>query len=83
MEEYQQKGYTLGTLESKKTGDCSWVIVVKDSNLQFDPVNIDEDKFVALKATKAPFFFKFLRLRRQNRCEGVSPIQLTEIVDNP
>jgi hypothetical protein len=80
VQEYQQKGYTLGTIASKSTGDCPWVITVSDSNVQYDPINIDETKFATLKTKKTAFFFKFLPLRQMNRCDNTAPIQLTEVV---
>ena len=83
MEEYKAKGYTLGKLRTKKVGDCSYVIRVDGSDLEYDPVNIDDEKFSYLTSKKTSFFFKFLPLRRQNRCDNVSPIQLTEVVDTP
>jgi len=83
IQEYQQKGYTFGTIEAKSTGDCPWVITVNGSDLQYDPVNIDNEKFSKLKTKKTPFFFQFLRLRQQNRCNNISPIRLTEVVENP
>jgi hypothetical protein len=80
LEEYKQKGYTLGTLSSQDKGSCPWVITVTDSNVKYDPINIDEAKFASLKEGKSSVFFKFLPLRRQNRCDGIAPIQLVEVV---
>ena len=80
IQEYKQQGYTLGTIKPNDTGECRWVIQFEGSNELYDPVNIDDEKFASLKTQKTSIFFKFLRLRRQNRCEGISPIQLTETI---
>lgn len=84
MEDYKTKGYTLGTLiESKTTGDCRWVIRVQGSSLQYDPINIEAEKFAYLTQKKGDIVFKFLPLRQMNRCPDISPIQLTEVIENP
>lgn len=81
IQEYQQKGYTLGTLASKKASDCTWVITVNGSKEQYDPINIDDKKFADLKTKKSGFFFKFQRLRMKNRCDNILPIKLLEITE--
>lgn len=83
MEDYKSKGYTLGTIVESRSNDCRWIIRVKESNLQYDPVNIDDEKFIGLTEKKGNIIFKFLPLRQMNRCPDVSPIQLTEVLETP
>jgi len=79
MEEYQKEGYTVGVIEPYSSGDCTARITVKELDLQYDPVNINDEKFAEFASKKTEIYFKFLRLRRVSRCSGVSPIQLIDI----
>ena len=79
MEEYQKEGYTLGIIEAYNSGDCTARITVKKSGVQYDPTNIKDYKFAKFVSIKTEIYFKFLSLRRMNRCEGISPIQITDI----
>jgi hypothetical protein len=83
IKKYKKKGYILGTLESSKNDECSYVIRIEGSDVLYDPVNIEEEQFSFLLSKETDFFFKFLPLRMKNRCNNISPIQLTEILKNP
>ena len=80
IEEYKKEGYTLGIIEAYNSGDCTARITVKKSGVQYDPTNIKDDKFAKFVSTKTEIYFKFLPLRRMNRCEGISPIQLINVI---
>ena len=79
---YLDKGYTLGIIERKDSGNCGWMISVSE-NIVYDPINIEEEKFIAFSLEKETIFFKFLPLRMKNRCEKRVPIQLLEIISHP
>ena len=78
IEEYQKEGYSAGIIEPSNSGDCKVIITM--NNTKYDPINIDEEKFAQYATQKATVFFKFLPLRMKNRCEGVSPIRLIEVI---
>jgi hypothetical protein len=80
MEEYQKEGYTVGIIEPTNSGQCTAVITVKELNVRYDPVNIEDEKFTQFRSKKTEIYFKFLPLRRMNRCDGVSPISLIEVI---
>ena len=79
-EEYQKEGYTLGVIEPYNSGDCQNVITIKELGIKYDPTNIQDEKFAEFISGKMEIYFKFLPLRRMNRCQGVSPIQLIEVI---
>lgn len=77
--DYQKKGYSFGIIEPKKIDNCGWRISVSE-NIFYDPVNIEEEKFLPFSLKKEKIFFKFLPLRMKNRCENRAPIILIEII---
>lgn len=77
--EYEKEGYFLGTISPKGIGNCAWVIYDEKRNLKFDPINIEDQKFVRFSKKEEKIYFKYLPLRQKNRCDNVAPIQLTEI----
>lgn len=81
IEEYQKEGYTLGTINPEGKENCTVVITFRDLDVKYDPVNINDEKFAKFKNKKTDIYFKFLPLRRMNRCEGVSPISLIEVIE--
>ena len=73
-----KKGFKMGTIiESKVEGDCPFVIRTEgiDKTLLYDPVNLDE----RYKKNGEKIWFTFVRLRRMNRCEKASPVNITAI----
>ena len=77
---YLEKGYTLGIIERKDSGNCGWRISVSE-NIIYDPINIEEENFIAFSLKKETILFKYLPLRMKNRCENRVPIQLVEIIE--
>ena len=76
---YQKEGYLLGTIVLKDTGNCGWIITDSKNNT-YDPVNIEDEKFLSFSLKKETLYFKFLPLRMKNRCENTSPIALIEVI---
>ena len=79
-EEYQKEGYTLGIIEPYNSGECTARITIKELGVQYDPTNIKDEKFAEFRSEKTAIYFKFLPLRMKNRCDGVSPIRLIEVI---
>ena len=77
--QYQKEGYTYGVITPKDNGNCGWIISVA-KNINYDPINIEDEKFVQFSLTKESIYFKFLPLRMKNRCKNASPIALMEVV---
>ena len=74
--EMKEKGFTLGTLmKSDQNSVCEYVIQVNET-LKYDPVNLTDE----FKLDTQEVWFKFIGLRRANRCPNISPIQITEII---
>ena len=80
--DYEKEGYMFGIIEPKDSGNCGWVITNKE-NILFDPINIEDEKFSSFITKKEKVYFKFLPLRRSNRCPNVSPVVIVEMVSYP
>lgn len=80
--DYEKEGYMFGTIEPKDSGNCGWIITNKE-NILFDPINIEDEKFSSFTTKKENVYFKFLPLKRSNRCMNASPIELLEMVLYP
>ena len=72
-------GYSLGTISINKESDCSFIIIDEKSNSKFDPINIEEEKFSIFLKDEKKIYFKYLSLRRMNRCPDALPIKLLDI----
>jgi len=77
--QYQKEGYTYGVITPKDNGNCGWIISVA-KNINYDPINIEDEKFIKFSSSKETVYFKFLPLRMKNRCKDASPIALMEVV---
>ncbi len=80
LNHYLEIGYTLGIIERKDSGNCRWMITISE-NIIYDPINIEEEKFIPFSLKKKTILFKYLPLRMKNRCENRVPIQLVEIIE--
>lgn len=78
-EKYLKAGYTVGKIEPMTSGKCSIIITVND--LQYDPVNISDEKFSKFTNKRTLVYFKYLPLRMQNRCSETSPISIIDMVE--
>jgi len=79
ISKYQKEGYSTGTIIPKDNGNCGWVITDSKNN-SYDPINIEEEKFVQFSLKIEKIYFKFLPLRMKNRCKNTSPISLVEVI---
>ena len=77
--QYQKEGYTYGVITPKDNRNCGWIIYVA-KNINYDPINIEDEKFIKFSSSKETVYFKFLPLRMKNRCKNASPIALMEVV---
>ena len=82
ISKYQKEGYSTGTITPKSKGNCGWIITDSKNN-SYDPINIEEEKFIQFSLKKENIYFKFLPLRMKNRCKNTSPISLVEIILAP
>jgi hypothetical protein len=78
----KKEGYSIGLIEPKGNDNCGWVIS-DTQNVKYDPINIEDEKFLRFSLKKEKIYFKFLRLRMKNRCGDNSPIQLIDIISYP
>ena len=74
-----KEGFVLGSIKINRGSACPYIIEDEQLGLKYDPVNLDEEKFKKFKLEEQKIFFKFTPLRRMNRCNEASPIQLTAI----
>ena len=82
ISKYQKEGYSTGTITPKDNGNCGWIISVNDT-IYYDPINIEEEKFIQYSLKRENIYFKFLPLRMKNRCKNTSPISLVEVILAP
>jgi len=74
----EEEGFLKGVIRySAAEGDCPYVIEVEstDYNYMLDPVNLESE----FMTDGVQIWFKFAGLRRPNRCEKASPVNLLEI----
>lgn len=72
------EGFTAGEISfSKKEGDCPVTIKIESKGgvYYYDPINLSEE----FKIEGEKIWFKFAGLRRMNRCDKASPINIIEI----
>lgn len=74
-----KEGFVVGNIQINRGSSCPYIIIDEKLGLKYDPVNLDEDKFKSFKVEDQKIFFKFTPLRRMNRCNEATPIQLTAI----
>lgn len=73
-----EEGFTAGEISfSTKEGDCPITIKIegKDRVYYYDPINLSEE----FKKEGEKIWFKFAGLRRMNRCDKASPVNIIEI----
>lgn len=68
-------GYSLGTIEYKYNGECSYTIVDEKTNSKLDPINIQDEKFDCFKNKTTKEYLKCRSLRRANRCCDIRLIE--------
>jgi len=73
------EGYVAGTIKYQVESKCSYILIDEKTGIKYDPVNIGEEKFMPYKNDANKVYFKYLSLRRMNRCNEASPVQLIDI----
>jgi len=73
------EGFSIGTVTYLKDSKCSYIIVDKKSGVKYDPINIDDEKYIAFKSDAKQIYYKCRFLRMKNRCNEAQPVQLTDI----
>ena len=76
------EGYSVGTMKYIKNSKCSYIIVDEKTKVNFDPINIDNEKFSSFKSENMKVFYKYRPLRMMNRCNEAQPIELEEMKSN-
>ena len=79
QEQLISEGYSPGTVKLLKNSECTYIIVDEKTNVQFDPINMDDAKFADFKSEGAKIFYKYQPLRRMNRCTEAQPISIIDI----
>ncbi len=74
-----EEGYDIGIVKYVENSDCPYVIYNENSKVQFDPINFDSTEFASFKSNDLKVYFKYRPLRRMNRCNEASPIELVSI----
>lgn len=73
-----ENGYSIGTIVTKSSGECMVLIEEASSKKLYDPINIEEEQFKVFMSDALPIYFKFLPLKRMNRCNA-QPIKILDI----
>lgn len=74
--EMKENGFMLGIIaKSDEDSNCEYIIHVNEE-IQYDPINLSDE----FKTHNLEVWFKFIGLRRVNRCPNVSPIRIIEMI---
>ena len=73
------EGYIKGIVKVLKDSDCPFIIIDETSRTQLDPINFDLPEFAEYKNDGIKIYFKYKPLRRMNRCNDASPIEVESI----
>jgi hypothetical protein len=73
------EGFQLGVIRYLKESECSYIIIDQTTEAQFDPINIGEDSYKAIRNDGEKVYYKYRPLRRMNRCPEANPIELIDI----
>lgn len=75
----QAEGYLSAVIKYQAGSKCTYVLVNEKSQLKYDPINIDEEKFMSFKKDSEKVYFKYRALRMMNRCDDAQPIEIEDI----
>ncbi len=78
-EKFVNQGYSIGVVKSVSNSKCPYIIVDKMTGATFDPINIQEKKFISFQKDLEQIYFKYRSLRMMNRCNDARPIELEDI----
>jgi hypothetical protein len=73
------EGFQLGVVKHLKESECSYIIIDQVTKAQFDPINITEESYKAMRNDGEKVYYKYRPLRRMNRCTEANPIELVDI----
>jgi len=73
------EGFIAGTVKYQVDSKCTYVIIDEKTKVKFDPINLDEEKFMSYKKDSEKVYFKYRRLRMMNRCDDAQPVELEDI----
>ena len=74
-----KQGYELGTVHYNENSFCDYTIILQETGFHLDPVNFNDDRFNAFREQGKNVIFKYLPLRRTNRCNNIQPVELSDI----
>lgn len=73
------KGYSIGTIKYLDQSKCPYVIFDETTKVLLDPINFEAPKFDEFKRNDEKVYFKYRPLRRMNRCNDASPVELEDL----
>ena len=73
------EGFQLGVVKHLKESECSYIIIDQATKAQFDPINITEELYKAIRNDGEKVYYKYRPLRRMNRCPEANPVELIDI----
>lgn len=73
------EGFQLGVVKHLKESECNYIIIDQTTKAQFDPINITEESYKAIRNDGEKIYYKYRPLRRMNRCTEANPIELIDI----
>ena len=72
-------GYVAGTIKYQSESKCPYVIIDDSTQLKYDPINLDEEKYMRFKKDAEKVYFKYRPLRMMNRCNEAQPVELEDL----
>ncbi len=77
--ELLKQGYIEGIVQYREKSSCPYIIVREETGEKFDPINLENEKYISFRNNGEKILFKFRRLRMMNRCDEASPIELEDV----
>ena len=79
-EKYVIEGYSSGVIDfDEKRATCAYIIIDENSKIQYDPINLEEEKYTSFRTNDTKIYFKYRALRMVNRCPEAQPIFIEDI----
>lgn len=75
----KNEGYLAATVKYQADSKCTYVLIDETTDVKYDPINLDEAKFMSFKKDLEKVYFKYRALRMMNRCEDAQPVELEDI----
>ncbi len=74
-----EEGYSIGRVKYISDSQCSYIIIDREINSEFDPINLEEKKYLPFRKDSMIIYYKYRRLRMPYRCDVIQPIELIDI----